>query len=990
LRSIFILFLFIAGAFLFASNAEAATTYYVWANGGHTACAASDKTAAQTNDQSHAFNMTGINLCSGANALAAGDQVLFSSAGGNFSTLLTIPSGGSGAGNEITYANVPTETPVVAITSGYLIDTNSKSNIVIQGLTANYTGTSASTNIGIVIGAGSNIQFKYFTSDMGGFGYNIWSNVVLSNIVLDHVTLTNCRAGTLMCLFLPGSSNSNVTISNLIATNISISNAVTASITNSTFTGSITIGTGSNITINNIPSTAGMSLSNITTGTISNATSTGVISVSTGSNITINNIPSTAGISLSGVTTGTVSNVVGSGGATGFYFTNSSDITVNDSSMTGSSAYGAFQAGSFAGGAPSHDITYNRVTANNNSGIGFVAQDTSYNITYNNCRADNNGSLGFAPLASANNVTYWRSEASYNGIINNTSNGGGFLPHDSVTNIKCYYCITHHNYNEGYGDVSNGINAFYNLVSYSNGNAVGDVFNGSTVTTASIRANNYYNKHGGGNLTLQNGIFGGNGKPREILNTTPATAIFNYNLYKPLDDNNFYNTANDANNKSWATYHLTNETNSQNTDPLFTNGTGSYSTSTDFQLSALSPAIDTGTTASWMTSTTTDFSGNPIYGTPDIGAYEYQPPFTLGTSLVDPTGNIRIYGDKKYRYTTATSSTMRANFSVAPREGSWSYSASTTRPEWLNISNITWNTSGTYSKAWTASSTTATTTVFTIGDLRPNANYTIAVDGLASTTQQSNGSGVITYTYTGGYSTHTFTVTDTAGPASFTTSLPANGVTTDNKPSFSWNASSDSGSGLSKYTLYIDGTIDTDSIGTTVTSITPTNSFACGNHTWYVRATDVSGNTTDSNTSNFGVGCSSGGGSSAANRVSNLMAMGQVDEAQKVAKQYNVKSIPEKTAPIIAIKSFTRTLRQGMTGNDIKNLQIYLNSKGFAVSIKGAGSPGHETTFFGPATKAALIRFQEANEKFILKPLGLTYGTGFFGDSTMKFIRENY
>ena len=597
----FVFSLILIGSFVFTNKASAAT-YYVRADG--TVLAASKINATSPNAASTALNMAQVN----AATFSAGDQVLFSSQGGNYSSVLIIPSGGSGVGSEVTYANVPSETPVIAITSGYLIDTNSKSNIIIQGLTANYTGSSASTNIGIIIKTGSNIQFKYITSDMGGYGYNMWSNVVLSDIVFDHVTLTNCRAGSLFCLFLSGSSNSNVTISNLIATNIYILNAATASITNSTLTGAIAVNTGSNISITNIPSTAGITLSNITTGTISNATSTSAIAVTTGSNISITNIPSTPAVTLSGVTTGAVSNVVGSNGS-GFSFTDSSNITVNDSSMTGSTAYGAFQAS-----GATHDITYNRDTANNNNTSGFVAQDTSYNITYNNCTADNNGNIGFLARVSVNNIAYWYDEASYNGTVNVVTDGGGFLPHDSVTNVKCYYCIAHHNFNQGLGDVSNGTgNSYYNSVNWDNGYAVGDTFKGSTVTTPSVRSNIYYRK-AGGSFIVNNGIFGG-GKPREILNTGPSYTTLDYNLYKALDDNKFYST-DGVTDVSWTTYHSTNEPNSINANPLFTNGSGSYSLTTDFQLTYLSPAIDTGVVFPSMTSTTTDYAGNPIYGTP--------------------------------------------------------------------------------------------------------------------------------------------------------------------------------------------------------------------------------------------------------------------------------------------------------------------------------------------------------------------------------------
>jgi hypothetical protein len=160
-----------------------------------------------------------------------------------------------------------------------------------------------------------------------------------------------------------------------------------------------------------------------------------------------------------------------------------------------------------------------------------------------------------------------------------------------------------------------------------------------------------------------------------------SSAVFHSNeYYSPNDTVSIYQSSTYNNIDSWKS---TVEVDLTKGNPLLT------STSTIQTPTYLSPAIDAGTTTSTMTSPTTDFAGHPIYGTPDIGAFEYQPPFTIGTSLVDPTGNIRIYGDGKYRYTTATSSTMLADCFVAPPEGTWTYAASTTRPEWLNISSIT-------------------------------------------------------------------------------------------------------------------------------------------------------------------------------------------------------------------------------------------------------------------------------------------------------------
>ncbi|MFA5744607.1 MAG: peptidoglycan-binding domain-containing protein [Candidatus Paceibacterota bacterium] len=974
-------FLILSGSFLFIGIGQAsATTYYVRADG--TVTAANKANATSPNAVGTSLNMAQVKLAT----FGDGDQILFSSQGGNYTEILILPSGGSGVDTEITYANVPNETPAIVVASGYLISTNGKSNIIVQGFSCQYTGTTVST-IGILIGAGSNIKFNNITSDMGGYGYNIWSDSILNNIVIDNVVLTN-SGPTKKAMSFTGTGNDNITLQNSVIN-----------------TGDLLISNAANLTITNSTST--------------------LISINTGLNLTITNSTLT-GIALNNVATGTISNITGSSGA-GFSFTDSSNIVVDDSSMSNSTAYGAFELM-----GATHDITYNSVSANHNSMNGFVARGTSYNITYNNCMANNNNNIGFLSSASASDIIYLNSEASYNGTVNETSDGGGFLPHDSTTNIKCYYCIAHHNYNEGFGDVSDGTNYFYNSIGWSNGYAVGDLFKESTVITASIRGNNYYNKPSG-NLTVQNGILGGNGKPREILNRHSSYTTFDYNLYKPFDDSKFYNTDDNSNNTSWATYHSANELNSNNSDPLFVNATGNYTAVTDFQLSYLSPAIDAGTDVSL----TTDYAGNSIYGTPDIGAYEYQPPYTVGTTPVPTSGSIRIYSDNKYRALVATTTATTipaANFSVTPVDGF--YTASTS--QYMDITIDSWLTSGTKNKQWTATSsiaafnTHATSTVYTIGDLTPSTYYTFNLDSSASTTAITNNSqctngicksdadGSLTFTYVGGYSTHTFALTkDTTAPASFSLTAPANNDGISKGGTLSWTASSDTESGLAPYELYIDDTL----IGSTSdTSVSVPTSISCSNtHSWYIKALDNNDNSTNSNTQTFTIGCgfshtyprvtpvvatttptslSSEGELRGASPLSSVqvssilavLASFGVD-ANTIAKvqaallgetittsTVSTSSFTPSTGSTSSQTGFARDLKLNTTGTDVQKLQQFLNTHGFILAESGPGSPGNETTKFGALTKAALIRFQKANN--------ITPAVGYFGPLTRAAINS--
>lgn len=57
-----------------------------------------------------------------------------------------------------------------------------------------------------------------------------------------------------------------------------------------------------------------------------------------------------------------------------------------------------------------------------------------------------------------------------------------------------------------------------------------------------------------------------------------------------------------------------------------------------------------------------------------------------------------------------------------------------------------------------------------------------------------------------------------------------------------------------------------------------------------------------------------------------------------------------------------RTLKLGVTGDDVRALQVFLNNLGYILAKIGPGSPGKETTKFGLLTKVAVMKFQKDND----------------------------
>jgi hypothetical protein len=81
--------------------------------------------------------------------------------------------------------------------------------------------------------------------------------------------------------------------------------------------------------------------------------------------------------------------------------------------------------------------------------------------------------------------------------------------------------------------------------------------------------------------------------------------------------------------------------------------------------------------------------------------------------------------------------------------------------------------------------------------------------------------------------------------------------------------------------------------------------------------------------------------------------------------------------------TWTRDLNMGSEGADVMKLQQFLNSNADTrVSATGAGSAGMETMYYGPATGAAVAKFQVMHRAEVLTPNGLVNPTTYFGPST--------
>jgi len=495
---------------------------------------------------------------------------------------------------------------------------------------------------------------------------------------------------------------------------------------------------------------------------------------------------------------------------------------------------------------------------------------------------------------------------------------GGIMLGSWGSNNIIKYSLAARNKNHGFFADSAFSGNIYNSLSYGN-TAKGGYFLAWFVPLVS---------------TIKNNIFSGNGSPSihvdpQFGNAVTLTA--SHNLWDNAPDSN------------WDSRKGTN--NQELVNPLLVSPA-----SHNFQLQPFSPAIDAGTSGSGVT---TDILGNPIYGTPDMGPYEYQPPYTVGVDNIDSTAPVRIYKNGKYRYVTAPTGGTSAILHVTPVGGFPSADYS----EFLDITISRWNTGGDYAKTWTETSTSATTTLHTVGNMNPGELYNVVVDGVTPPYVQARAdtSGTITFTYSGGYSTHTFDISKyDAGGTSY-----IYGCTDPVATNYDATATSD----------------DNRCLYAPASESTPVTADA-----GYVASTEttsmmVSGSTTDS----IATSTTSEAGSIALALLDSLSALNATSTSSVATSTTATTSTSTSTNIFSSMRLFSRaivrTLSFGMRGDDVWRLQDRLRQDPVIYP------EGYTTGYFGRLTERAVQRFQVKHD-IVATGTPATTGYGVFGPRT--------
>ena len=253
-----------------------------------------------------------------------------------------------------------------------------------------------------------------------------------------------------------------------------------------------------------------------------------------------------------------------------------------------------------------------------------------------------------------------------------------------------------------------------------------------------------------------------------------------------------------------------------------------------------------------------------------------------------------------------------------------------------------------------------------------------AVDTTVSFSQE--GVYVIRLTADDGDLSSTFDITVTVSSDITAPSAPASlevSNIAETSTRLTWTAATDD-TAVTGYTILRDGSL----IGTTTNLYYEDSGLTrATNYTYKVQAFDAASNdSTDSNevtitTSSSASTRSSGGGS-----------RWYGDGSTTTTNQSTTPSAQPSIIPSVSKFIFTKNLKPGVQDEEVRNLQKYLNAKGFVLALTGPGSIGNETSIFGPGTKAALLRLQ-SQIKYTTNPLMIA--DGLVGPQMRLYLNSN-
>jgi len=610
-----------------------------------------------------------------------------------------------------------------------------------------------------------------------------------------------------------------------------------------------------NITINNVTISGGATGINIITGTfadisitsteISNYTGTGIALYSVtggGTNITIDGVTENSGTGTRGIyiSAGTwngidiLNSVFSNHSAQGIQTASSvvNDLTITDVTASSNNGYGVYLGGSGSnydihgltansnGSTADYDglylntsssslsnITIEESEFNSNDGNGLAFASTGSTSSVLSTNASSNDGDGFNIHNAWTDLTFNNCIANSNGLVGQSGAGDGFSFHETSTGT-IRNSIAQDNMKSSVANVGSAQVVMYNnLFSHTTNGTLALVYLSETGTYSLYNNTIYSAGHIGSGLNVV-------GPTLDVKNNI----IYGFDIGFQKTSGTITEDYNDVYGATTANFSgLTPGTHSLQLDPKLNNPP------TDFSLQSDSPAID----SAYDTSITTDYAGKQRYDDPDVantgagavpyydmGAYEYVlPPDPIFTSSSHPSQS------SWYSNTTV-------NMSLS------SNGSSTTNYYYLVNQNAT------PTKAEVLAGTFDADGIFTVTISSDGQWYihTIAVnlDNDPSTN----------------YSSYLVQI-DTV-PPSIPGTPSTSSLTNNNKPEWTWTASTDATSGLGDPAYNVQWCDNSSFIGcdlniSTSTTNSFTHSIALADGTWYfrVQAIDKAGNTSD-------------------------------------------------------------------------------------------------------------------------------------------------